>query len=389
MPVSSKLFQIVLFNCGQYLDFASGETVIPTRITCYCRHHKEKYGFNITYTLTDHLGNVVATAMSPPIFLTDDHKAKPTRPDDVDLNHIPSLARVANGPLGSLSQRNSAWNSAASSMPSSAASSQASSVTSSAAPSRSNSVENLDELHQNANSSHSSKARKDRSAKPYNLESRPHKPKRTNSLNRLNSFTMTPMNLSAPGSPRLSGLSPLTSTSQLPPEYLAMSSASLQTYGDMLQSSTAEANNLNSLPHDHQSPHSSLSAPSTPGAGSLDSFSASLQSQTGLHFPGASGSMTSTSDEQASSSSRSVEQSPMYPHMAPLPQLQQSSLSQHLASLNMVNANALSQQLRPRISRIIPNEGPTHGMTAFCLLYKSDIFVLTIITLQAERRLSS
>ena len=37
--------KIVLFNCGQYLDFASGEAVIPTRITCYCRHHKEKYGF--------------------------------------------------------------------------------------------------------------------------------------------------------------------------------------------------------------------------------------------------------------------------------------------------------------------------------------------------------
>jgi len=375
--------QIVLFNCGQYLDFTSGETVIPTRITCYCRHHKEKYGFNITYTLTDHLGNVVATAMSPPIFLTDDHKAKPTRPEDVDLGHIPSLARVANGPLGGLSQRSSAWNSAASSMPSSAASSQASSVTSSAAPSRSNSVENLDELHQNA-TSHSTKARKDRSAKPYNLESRPSKPKRTNSLNRLNSFAMTPMNLSAPGSPRLSGLSPLTTNTQLPPEYLAMSSASLQSYGDMLQSSTAEANNLNSLPHDHQSPHSSVSAPSTPGAGSLDSFSASLQSQAGLNFPAASGSVTSTSDEQASSSSRSVEQSPMYPHMAPLPLLQQSSLSQHLASLNMANANALNQQPRPRISRIIPNEGPTHG--EFCLSFTFSLLLIhTYYTIRRNR----
>lgn len=37
--------KIVLFNCGQYLDFVGGEAVIPTRITCYCRHHKEKYGF--------------------------------------------------------------------------------------------------------------------------------------------------------------------------------------------------------------------------------------------------------------------------------------------------------------------------------------------------------
>lgn len=37
--------KIVLFNCGQFLDFNNGEVVIPTRITCYCRHHKEKYGF--------------------------------------------------------------------------------------------------------------------------------------------------------------------------------------------------------------------------------------------------------------------------------------------------------------------------------------------------------
>lgn len=297
--------------------------------------------------------------MSPPIFLTDDHKAKPTKPENIDLNHITSLARVANGPHGAASQRSSAWNSAASSMPSSAASSQASSVASSAVPSRSNSVENLDELHHN--SSQTSRTRKDRSAKPYNLDSRPNKPKKNSSLNRLNSFTMTPLNLSAPGSPRLAGPSPLTSTSQLPTEYLANSAAPLHSFSDMLQTSTAEALNLNAMANDHQSPSSSLSAPSTPGATSLESYSTSLPSQGGFQFAGP-GSMTSNSDEFVSAGSRSVEQSPLYPNMAPLPQLQQSNLSQHLASLNMVNpANGQSEQPRPRISRIIPNEGPTHG----------------------------
>lgn len=359
----------MLFNCGQYLEFNNGETVIPTRITCYCRHHKEKYGFTITYTLTDHLGQVVATAMSPPIFLTDDHKAKPTKPDNIDLNHITSLARVANGPNGNASQKSSAWNSAASSMPSSAASSQASSAASSAVPSRSNSVENLDELHQN--SSHTSRSRKERSSKPYNLDSRPNKPKKPNNLNRLNSFTMTPLNLSAPGSPRLAGPSPLTTTSQLPPDYnLAGSAAPLQSFSDMMQASTTEANNLNARANDHQSPGSSLSAPSTPGAGSLESFSTSLPSQAGFQFTGPS-SMTSTSDEFASAGSRSVEQSPLYSNMAPLPQLQQSNLNQHLASLNMVNpATAQAQQPRPRISRIIPNEGPTHGRCSFLLIFQ-------------------
>lgn len=318
----------------------------------------------ITYTLTDHLGQVVATAASPPIFLTDDHKAKPTKPDNIDLNHITSLARVANGPNGGISQKSSAWNSAASSMPSSAASSQASSAASSAVPSRSNSVENLEELHQSGSST-TSRSRKDRSSKPYNLDSRPNKGKKNTSLNRLNSFTMTPLNLSAPGSPRAVGPSPLTSTSQLPTDYITNSAAPLQNFSDMLQTSTAEANNLNASLNDHTSPNSSQSAPSTPGHASLDSFSTSFPSQAGLSFGGPS-SMTSTSDELASTGARSVDQSPMYSNATPLPQLQQSNLSQHLASLNMINANAgQAQQPRPRISRIIPNEGPTHGTLAF------------------------
>ncbi|RKP25426.1 hypothetical protein SYNPS1DRAFT_28845 [Syncephalis pseudoplumigaleata] len=37
--------KIVLFNCNQELDFTSGGTILPTRITCYCRHHTEKKGF--------------------------------------------------------------------------------------------------------------------------------------------------------------------------------------------------------------------------------------------------------------------------------------------------------------------------------------------------------
>lgn len=37
--------KVILFNCGQYLEFHNGEVIMPTRITCYCRHHKERYGF--------------------------------------------------------------------------------------------------------------------------------------------------------------------------------------------------------------------------------------------------------------------------------------------------------------------------------------------------------
>ncbi|KAJ3395590.1 SPT3 Dosage dependent suppressor of Ty-induced promoter mutations-like protein [Lobulomyces angularis] len=61
--------RIIIFNCAQYLDFSNGDTFLPTRITCYCRHHAEKIGF------WDHSKNIIATGLSPPILITDDHKS--------------------------------------------------------------------------------------------------------------------------------------------------------------------------------------------------------------------------------------------------------------------------------------------------------------------------
>lgn len=67
--------KIVVFNCGQYLDFNTGQLTLPTRITCYCRHHREKKGFCVKITLRDHLNRIVADSTTPPIMITDDHKA--------------------------------------------------------------------------------------------------------------------------------------------------------------------------------------------------------------------------------------------------------------------------------------------------------------------------
>ncbi|EGG03274.1 uncharacterized protein MELLADRAFT_65706 [Melampsora larici-populina 98AG31] len=67
--------KIVVFNCGQYLDFNTGQLTLPTRITCYCRHHREKKGFCVKITLRDHLDRIVAESITPPIMITDDHKA--------------------------------------------------------------------------------------------------------------------------------------------------------------------------------------------------------------------------------------------------------------------------------------------------------------------------
>ncbi|KAJ3194561.1 SPT3 Dosage dependent suppressor of Ty-induced promoter mutations-like protein [Irineochytrium annulatum] len=61
--------KVILFNCAPVVDFSSGDTILPSRITCYCRHHNEKQGF------WDHNQKVIATGISPPILITDDHKS--------------------------------------------------------------------------------------------------------------------------------------------------------------------------------------------------------------------------------------------------------------------------------------------------------------------------
>ncbi|KHN98252.1 ankyrin repeat protein [Metarhizium album ARSEF 1941] len=49
----------------------------PMRIACYCRHHGEKMGFNVIFTIKDFQDRLVAQAMSNPIMITDDHKTHP------------------------------------------------------------------------------------------------------------------------------------------------------------------------------------------------------------------------------------------------------------------------------------------------------------------------
>ncbi|KAF8432917.1 hypothetical protein L210DRAFT_3710267 [Boletus edulis BED1] len=66
---------IIQFNCPDVLDFSAGSAVLPVRITCYCRHHREKVGFNIHFAMMDHNGRLVGTGMTPPIMITDDHKS--------------------------------------------------------------------------------------------------------------------------------------------------------------------------------------------------------------------------------------------------------------------------------------------------------------------------
>ena len=82
----------VLFNCGDYIDFHDGEVILSTRITCYCRHHREKVGFHIVFTLRNHKGDFIATGSTPPIMIMDDHKS---------MSNSVSMSRMAEARLRS------------------------------------------------------------------------------------------------------------------------------------------------------------------------------------------------------------------------------------------------------------------------------------------------
>ena len=76
-------FRIIVFNTNETKQWEKTKALegppglkitLPLRIACYCRHHGEKSGFNIIFTLKDCGGNVVAQNMTSPIMVTDDHK---------------------------------------------------------------------------------------------------------------------------------------------------------------------------------------------------------------------------------------------------------------------------------------------------------------------------
>lgn len=94
---TTEPFNIVQFNCPEVLSFSSGTVVFPLRITCYCRHHRERVGFHVHFTMSDHTGRVVGTGTTHPIMITDDHKstganAKHSPMAEIGWSHAPDEA---------------------------------------------------------------------------------------------------------------------------------------------------------------------------------------------------------------------------------------------------------------------------------------------------------
>ncbi|KAK3807622.1 MAG: hypothetical protein J3Q66DRAFT_355886 [Benniella sp.] len=67
--------RIMVFSSTEYVDISSGQCLLPTRITCYCRHHNEKVGFRIQFTAKDSTGAVIASVLTNPVMMMDDHKS--------------------------------------------------------------------------------------------------------------------------------------------------------------------------------------------------------------------------------------------------------------------------------------------------------------------------
>ncbi|KAF9388752.1 hypothetical protein BGX21_000246 [Mortierella sp. AD011] len=85
-PVAYQAWErsrIMVFSSTEYVDISTGECVLPTRITCYCRHHNEKVGFRIQFTARDFTGACVASVLTNPVMMMDDHKSgKRAAPSD-------------------------------------------------------------------------------------------------------------------------------------------------------------------------------------------------------------------------------------------------------------------------------------------------------------------
>ncbi|TEA22686.1 Protein MGA2 [Colletotrichum sidae] len=74
----------------------------PMRIACYCRHHSEKIGFRVIFTIKDWQDRVVAQEMSHSIMITDDHKTHPL-PQQLNApaaqSSEPNLVPMMNTPM--------------------------------------------------------------------------------------------------------------------------------------------------------------------------------------------------------------------------------------------------------------------------------------------------
>ncbi|KAM0790167.1 hypothetical protein ACM66B_005486 [Microbotryomycetes sp. NB124-2] len=405
--------KVVVFNCSEFVELTGGEIVLPTRITCYCRHHKEKKGFMVQFTVRNYLGQVVASGTTPPIMITDDHKTKDARPlqivqQDDDTQIVAPVVAASKTKKAKSSKAKKAKAAASSSSSSAAAATQRSKRSvSGRSPAeegeldeQSTSISPVSGTSTPASSSRVSAATASKKPKPYDADARPRK-QRASGAHRSPGFAMTP----------LVGMSPATRTvdlaslpgSHAPSPSAAAATAAAEMNAQYLQAQHASAQyadqstalglggmtdtvmtDMASQMMARQSISTEHSTVTSPGPGGFDWRSNG--SSPPLSPRSSVGTSISTANEFQSMldafNSPAVPVTnlpnmigPMSVNMGGAPSMSSAAAAQAAvlstldwssgAGLQHLQHHQLQQQPiqrpQPRISRLIPGEGPTHG----------------------------
>lgn len=212
---------MVIFNCAEFIEFGAGEALLPTRITCYCRHHKEKLGFafvhlsllllgcfmltslrnRMSFTLKDCRGNIVSTGSTPPIMITDDHKTRTSLLPANDSASTSTKPATTKSKPARPSKAATRVKDEGADFKSSTSTDRPRRATVRSRATRGVTEDSEEEEEQVTMMSTLSRSKKPATAaaKPYDSESRPRK--RQSGVHRSPSFAMTPLTMSKPGSP--------------------------------------------------------------------------------------------------------------------------------------------------------------------------------------------
>ncbi|KAI5480848.1 putative membrane-bound transcriptional activator [Pseudohyphozyma bogoriensis] len=384
--------KVVVFNCAEYLDFSAGEVVLPTRITCYCRHHRERKGFSVAFSLRTADGTVVASASTPPIMITDDHKTSIRPATSAEGTDSTEASKVH-------AKRKSASKSRKSPDPDSSARSKRGGGKSRA----SRGMAESDDEGAQGGAGHS-RASSQRSSsqgprKPYDSDSRPRK--RPSGVHKSPSFAMTPLAPSA--SPTLIGAADLSSTSSSTlPNAVAPPPQQMPTfYGANAQSESSweSALGLGGMDIDSQAsgsaPPSAWQSAYSNGGYSNTNSSAPSPSQSHDWRSAASSpplSPGTNPSDPFGSLFASLSSPPLQPSVpatsnlasgvvSPLSTTSHAELDAFASMYTNGDFNfpAAQEVPAPKITRLIPAEGPTTGGIEVTILGENFVENLTVV----------
>ncbi|KAM0754724.1 hypothetical protein T439DRAFT_321759 [Meredithblackwellia eburnea MCA 4105] len=432
--------KVVLFNCSEYVEFGAGETVLPTRITCYCRHHKERKGFSVAFSLKTAAGVVVASGTTPPIMITDDHKTSVRPPPGGGSNHSANVSAdtsfdaidpVVSSKVVKKSRPSKDKKDRPSSESASSSRSKRTGGSSSRPKSARGSPESDDDLAPGsgastparvasgiavgASSATGAAKKQSAQAKPYDSDSRPRK--RQSGVHRSPSFAMTPLVMSKPGSPVLrpvpdsavpSGVAQATSstpavvTQQLPVNVFQTTPAVAESdswetalglggMGDAVMQDVPRHDSIASMTFSSNGGYSTApsNAPSPAQSADWRSNASSPSIHSNDAFPSIFNGLNASPLDLSNLRSGLISPPVQSQQPDPLARVNGNDFAASLAAfgtgagqssaLNWSFPPAPVAPPPPRISRLIPGEGPCHGGIEVTVLGENFVRDLTVV----------